>query len=62
MMVSTAARPISVTVAHAASLVGVSKATIRAYAKCGKLKVARLGRRVLVPLDELEQLIQESTR
>jgi excisionase family DNA binding protein len=53
-------RPIAVSVARAAALVGVSRATIRTFAKTGRLRVARLGRRVLVPLNSLEQLVRES--
>jgi len=62
MVSETAERPIAVTVATAAKLLGVSKASIRAYAKCGRLPVARLGRRVVVPLVSLERLIEEATQ
>jgi excisionase family DNA binding protein len=55
-------RPIAVSVARAAVLVGVSRATIRLYAKSGRLRIARLGRRVIVPVNALEQLIRESTQ
>jgi excisionase family DNA binding protein len=54
-------RPIAVSVNHAAKLVGVSRATIRLYAKNGRLRVARFGRRVIVPINSLEQLVREST-
>lgn len=54
-------RPIAVSVSRAATLVGVSRATIRVYAKTGRLRVARLGRRVIVPINALEQLVREST-
>jgi excisionase family DNA binding protein len=54
-------RPLAVTVSRAASLIGVSRWTIREYAKSGKLRVKRLGRRVVVPFDALEQLVAEST-
>jgi excisionase family DNA binding protein len=55
-------RPIAVSVARAAALVGVSRATIRTYAKSGRLRIARLGRRVIVPVNALEQLVRESTQ
>jgi len=53
-------RPIAVSVGRAATLVGVSRSTIRSFAKTGRLRVARLGRRVIVPLNALEQLVRES--
>jgi excisionase family DNA binding protein len=52
---------IAVSVARAALLVGVSRGTIRMFAKSGRLSVARLGRRVLIPMKALEQLVREST-
>lgn len=55
-------RPIAVSVSRAAALVGVSRATIRTYAKSGRLRVARFGRRVIVPINALEQLVRESTQ
>lgn len=58
-MVTDAA--IAVSVARAAALVGVSKGTIRLFAKSGRLPVARLGRRVIVPMQALERLVREST-
>jgi excisionase family DNA binding protein len=54
-------KPLAVTVGRAASLIGVSRSTIRTYAKSGKLRVGRLGRRVIVPLESLEELVREST-
>lgn len=55
-------RPIAVSVGRAATLVGVSRATIRTFAKSGRLRIARLGRRVIVPMNSLEQLVRESTQ
>ena len=55
-------RPIAVSIARAASLVGLSKWTIRDYARSGKLSVARFGKRVLVPMASLEQLVRDATR
>ena len=59
---SVSDRPIAVSVARAAVLVGVSRATIRTYAKSFRLRIARLGRRVIVPVNALEQLVRESTQ
>jgi excisionase family DNA binding protein len=55
-------RPIAVSVARAATMVGVSRSTIRAFAKSGQLRVARLGRRMVIPVNALEQLLRESTQ
>lgn len=54
-------KPIAVSVGRAAELLSVSKATIRSFQKSGRLRVARLGRRVVVPMHALEQLVREST-
>jgi excisionase family DNA binding protein len=55
-------RPIAVTVACAAKMIGVSHKTVRNYARDGRLQVARLGRRVLVPVSALELLIRANMR
>lgn len=44
-------------VEEAASLLGISKWTVRSYIKAGKLHVVRLGRRVLVEESELERFV-----
>jgi excisionase family DNA binding protein len=59
-MTALSDRPIAVSVGRAAVLVGVSKATIRSFAKTGRLRVARMGRRVVVPMNSLEQLVRDS--
>ena len=46
-------------VEQAAGLLGISKWSIRAYIKAGKLKPVRLGRRVLLSEEELERLVAE---
>jgi excisionase family DNA binding protein len=53
-------KPIAVSVSRAALLIDVSKATIRTYVRAGRLKGARMGRRVLIPMNSLEQLVRES--
>jgi len=60
-MTALSDRPIAVSVGRAAVLVGVSKATIRSFAKTGRLRVARMGRRVVVPMNSLEQFVPGST-
>jgi excisionase family DNA binding protein len=51
-------------VAETAELLGVSKAMIYHLQKTNRLRVCRIGRRVLVPLEDLERLInsRESRR
>jgi excisionase family DNA binding protein len=44
-------------VAEVAELVGVSKSTVYGLKRNGKLRVCRIGRRVLVPSEDLERLI-----
>jgi excisionase family DNA binding protein len=62
MELTNADRPIAVTVARAANMLGCSRWSIRQYAKTGELRVARLGRRkIMVPVASLEQFIQEAT-
>jgi excisionase family DNA binding protein len=60
-MTALSDRPIAVSVGRAAVLVGVSKATIRSFARTGRLRVARMGRRIVVPMNSLEQLVRDST-
>jgi excisionase family DNA binding protein len=45
---------------EAAGLLGISKWTVRAYIRAGKLQAVRLGRRVLLREEELERLVVES--
>jgi excisionase family DNA binding protein len=45
---------------EAAGLLGLSKWTVRAYIRDGKLQPVRLGRRVLLTEEELERLVTES--
>jgi len=54
-------QPIAVSIGHAANLVGVSKTTIRLFVRDGRLQAARIGRRVVVPLHALRQLVHDST-
>jgi excisionase family DNA binding protein len=47
------------TIDEAAGLLRISKWTVRAYIKAGKLRPVRLGRRVLVEETELERFVAE---
>ena len=44
-------------VEQAATLLGISKWTVRSYIKVEKLKPVRIGRRVLLAEDELERFV-----
>jgi excisionase family DNA binding protein len=45
-----------------AKLVGVSKPTIMAWIKSGKLKAHRIGTRYYIPDSELARIVEESTQ
>ena len=47
-------------VEQAAKLLGISPWTVRSYIRDGKLQPVRLGRRVLLPEEELQRLISEN--
>ena len=51
--------PIAVGIEDAAKLVGLSKFTIRAYVRRGWLTATRCGRRIIIPMAELERLARE---
>jgi excisionase family DNA binding protein len=48
-------KPIAVGIHDAARLIGLSKRTVRRYAKTGRIRTARAGRRVLIPLESLQE-------
>jgi excisionase family DNA binding protein len=48
---------LGVSLDEAAKLTSVSTFTLRRQIKCGNLKVARIGRRLVIPLSELEKLV-----
>jgi excisionase family DNA binding protein len=52
---------IGVSLDEAAKLTSVSAFTLRRQIKRGNLKVARVGRRVVIPLSELEKLLRPPT-
>jgi len=52
--------PLAVDVREAARLTSLSVHTIRAYCgKKGRIRAVRVGRRVLIPIAELERLVRE---
>ncbi len=48
---------LAVSVAEAASLVSVATRTMRAWIASGRVRAVHLGRRVVVPVAELERLL-----
>lgn len=53
--------PLAVSFARAAELTSVSRNTLRRFAKDGRLKTVLLGRRRVVPMDALRELIKNGT-
>ncbi len=53
--------PLSVSFKEAAEVTSVSKTTLRRYAKDGRLRTIRLGRRRVIPYAALEKLIREGS-
>jgi excisionase family DNA binding protein len=50
--------PLAVDVREAARLTSLSARTIRRYILLGRLRVVRVGRRVLVPVESLRALLE----
>ena len=50
---------LTLTVEEAAQLLGISRGLAYELARCGKLPVVRLGRRLLVPKAALNKMLQE---
>jgi excisionase family DNA binding protein len=53
--------PLAVSFVRAAELTSVSRNTLRRFAKSGRLRTVRLGRRRVIPIDALRDLIREGT-
>ncbi len=51
--------PLAVDVREAARLTSLSPYTIRRYIRKGRIRAVRVGRRVLVPVAELERLARQ---
>ena len=50
---------LAVTVSEAARMTSLSRGTIRAYARAGKIKTVKIGRRRIVPVSALRDLVRE---
>ena len=53
-------RRLTLNVPEAARLLGISRTTAYALAKSGRLPTIRLGKRILVPRQALERLLQDT--
>jgi excisionase family DNA binding protein len=52
---------LTVSFEEAEKATGVSRFTLRKFAKKGRLKVVRVGRRVVIPISELERMFAPGT-
>ena len=50
---------LAVTVSEAARMTSLSRGTIRAYARTGRIKTVKIGRRRIVPVSALRDLVRE---
>jgi excisionase family DNA binding protein len=50
--------PLAVDLREAARLTSLSVRTLRRYVRIGRLRVVRVGRRILVPIDSLKALLK----
>lgn len=50
---------LAVTVSEAARMTSLSRGTIRAYARAGRIKTVKIGRRRIVPVAALKDLVRE---
>ena len=53
--------PLAVDIREAARLTSLSTFTIRRYIRRGHLKATRVGRRVIIPINELRTLVADSS-
>ena len=51
--------PLAVNVREAARLTSLSIHTIRWYVSTGKIPATRIGRRIVIPIDGLQQLVRK---
>ena len=51
--------PLAVGIAEAERLTSLSRPTLRLYIRTGKLRVTRCGRRVLIPVEALQELVRD---
>ena len=52
-------QPIAVGVDKAAALTDISSYTWRAWIRDGKVRATRLGRRVVIPMDEVRRVVRD---
>jgi excisionase family DNA binding protein len=53
---------LSVGLQEAESMTGISQHTFRKLVKRGKVRVARIGRRIVIPITELEKLVKPGAK
>ena len=53
--------PIGVSDREAGRILGVSRSTVRSNVKSGRIQAARIGRRLVIPVESLRQFLLEST-
>lgn len=51
-------QPLAVDIREAGRLTSLSPHTIRAYVRKGRIRAVRVGRRVLVPIESLQDLLR----
>jgi len=56
--ISGTADRLAVTIAEAAKMTSLSRGTIRGYARNGRIKVVKIGRRTIVPIATLQDLVR----
>jgi excisionase family DNA binding protein len=56
--ISSSADRLAVTIAEAARMTSLSRGTIRGYARIGRIKVIKVGRRTIVPIATLQDLVR----
>jgi excisionase family DNA binding protein len=53
---------LAVTIAEAAQMTSLSQFTVREQIKKGRLRATKIGRRVVIPVAELERFVNEGAR
>ena len=61
-MIKAHVKPMSVSVMDAEIMTGISRWTWRRWAYIGKVGSTKLGKRLLIPIAEIDQLVAENTR
>lgn len=51
--------PLAVGIAEAERLTSLSRPTLRQYIRTGKLRATRCGRRVVIPIEALQELVRD---